>query len=239
MNSQQPKLGAAFRDGQLVMIEDVESGLACGCVCPACGTQLVARKGQVRLHHFAHHNAKPCEYGAEMIAVCLADWILRETMKFNVPPIYSMPKCILSPLKTLELEELVIGNPFESPIPDLLLRDKEGNRLIVQVRINHEAEQGKILRIGEEGCSAVEVRVPRCELLSAEEIRKVVVGNVGSKYWLFNREAAIERYLHHNAPDGLGRGYKFDEDYYGYFPGDLTCGNAPFPWLASATGGDS
>lgn len=123
MNSNQPKLGAAFRDGQLVMIEDVESGLACGCVCPACGTQLVARKGQIRLHHFAHHSAKPCEYGAEMIAVCLADWILREAMKFNVPPVYSMPKSILSPVGTLDVEELVIGSPFDSPIPDVLLRD--------------------------------------------------------------------------------------------------------------------
>lgn len=218
------------------MIEDVESGLACGCVCPACGTQLVARKGQVRLHHFAHHDTETCEYGAEMIAVHLAGWVLRETMKFNVPPVYAMPKFILSPVQTLTLKELVVGNPFDSPIPDVLLRDMNDNPLVVHVRITHEPEPRKILRVGEEGCSAVEVRVPRCELLSAKEIRKVVVGNVGSKYWLFNREAAIERYLHHNAPDGPGRSYKFNEAYYGYFPGGFTCGTTPFAWLASAAG---
>lgn len=33
------------RDGKTISIEEVESGLNCGCVCPACGEVLVAKKG--------------------------------------------------------------------------------------------------------------------------------------------------------------------------------------------------
>ena len=35
----------ALKEGQITSIADVESGLKCGCVCPACGEMLVAKKG--------------------------------------------------------------------------------------------------------------------------------------------------------------------------------------------------
>lgn len=34
----------AIKDGAGISIEDVDSGLKCGCVCPACGEPLVAKK---------------------------------------------------------------------------------------------------------------------------------------------------------------------------------------------------
>jgi hypothetical protein len=40
--------------GQIRFINDVPSGAACACFCAACGSPLVARKGTVKVHHFAH-----------------------------------------------------------------------------------------------------------------------------------------------------------------------------------------
>jgi len=40
--------------GKLVSINEVARGLACDCVCPGCGTELVAKQGDVNLWHFAH-----------------------------------------------------------------------------------------------------------------------------------------------------------------------------------------
>lgn len=45
------------RDGKIIMIEDIspeERGLKCKCVCPSCKDRLMARLGEVRVHHFAH-----------------------------------------------------------------------------------------------------------------------------------------------------------------------------------------
>ena len=41
-------------------MDEVARGLACGCTCPDCGGALVAKKGALRTHHFAHHRQSAC-----------------------------------------------------------------------------------------------------------------------------------------------------------------------------------
>ncbi|GDY26420.1 hypothetical protein AHAT_23100 [Agarivorans sp. Toyoura001] len=45
------------KGGQIVHIRDVERGLDCNCVCPGCGSTLIAKKGEVNIHHFAHYDS--------------------------------------------------------------------------------------------------------------------------------------------------------------------------------------
>ena len=48
--------------GRMVNVADVPRGKACGCRCPGCDARLVARKGRIRQHHFAHLAPAPaCE----------------------------------------------------------------------------------------------------------------------------------------------------------------------------------
>lgn len=53
----------ALKNGKTVHISEVESGLKCECICPACGEALIARKGKKVIHHFAHKSTEECEYG--------------------------------------------------------------------------------------------------------------------------------------------------------------------------------
>lgn len=46
--------GLETRTGELVDVSDVPSGKGCGCICPSCKTQLIARKGDINDWHFAH-----------------------------------------------------------------------------------------------------------------------------------------------------------------------------------------
>ncbi|KAB7726691.1 hypothetical protein F5984_23990 [Rudanella paleaurantiibacter] len=41
-------------DGELLHISEAARDDACGCFCPHCGTPLAAKKGKVKVHHFAH-----------------------------------------------------------------------------------------------------------------------------------------------------------------------------------------
>lgn len=55
-------IDAAGRDRDA---SEVERGLRCGCRCPACGGAVVARQGEIRAPHFAHHSRRECVHALE------------------------------------------------------------------------------------------------------------------------------------------------------------------------------
>ena len=52
-------------DGKSVHVSEVPQGLECDCVCSKCNGRLVAKKGYVNRHHFAHMELKDCMYQGE------------------------------------------------------------------------------------------------------------------------------------------------------------------------------
>lgn len=70
--------------GRMRGIDEVEQGLACNCVCPECGSPLVARKGAVRVHHFAHQGAR-CTTGAETALHRMAKQIVADERRLVLP----------------------------------------------------------------------------------------------------------------------------------------------------------
>ena len=54
-----------IREGKLVTINDVQSGLSGECVCPQCKEPLIARKGFNKIHHFAHYKGSHCNGSLE------------------------------------------------------------------------------------------------------------------------------------------------------------------------------
>ena len=59
-------------DGRLVRASEVPAGLGCACFCPACGTPLVARRGGMRIAHFAHAVDRACALAHETMLHKLA-----------------------------------------------------------------------------------------------------------------------------------------------------------------------
>jgi hypothetical protein len=54
------RLVHAEKNGRLVRVSDVPAGRACGCACPVCRQTVMARKGPVLRHHFAHAGSGGC-----------------------------------------------------------------------------------------------------------------------------------------------------------------------------------
>lgn len=59
-------------------VSEVPRGKACDCFCAACHGHLVARQGEVRVHHFAHADRKECRQALEASLYGMAIEILRE-----------------------------------------------------------------------------------------------------------------------------------------------------------------
>ncbi|WP_156731411.1 hypothetical protein [Photobacterium phosphoreum] len=57
--------GLQLESNELVDVDDVDKGRKCGCICPSCKSALIARQGDVNIHHFSHVKSdvvKECEY---------------------------------------------------------------------------------------------------------------------------------------------------------------------------------
>ncbi len=72
-------------DGRLAHVAEVRRGLACGCRCPACGSALVARRGEVRVPHFAYHAARECAGAWETTLHLLAREVLLGARRVLLP----------------------------------------------------------------------------------------------------------------------------------------------------------
>ncbi len=79
-----------LRDGKIVMIEDLyedEKGLACNCICPACEDKLIARMGNINIHHFSH-SGKGCEKeNAFLVGIYSLVKEIIDSEKITLPPL--------------------------------------------------------------------------------------------------------------------------------------------------------
>jgi len=78
-------LGYGNKEGELVHISEVETGLACGCECPNCGERLIAKKGEVNEHHFAHDHNSDCMGATESALHLLAKEVISQSRELFIP----------------------------------------------------------------------------------------------------------------------------------------------------------
>lgn len=74
--------------GAIRFVADVPRGLACGCTCPGCGSPLVAKRGEVKVWHFAHEadQERPeCLVGATNLLRRLAIELLQASPHISLP----------------------------------------------------------------------------------------------------------------------------------------------------------
>lgn len=76
-----------LREGKLVDINTVESGLKCGCVCPSCSRPFVAYKGRILKPHFKHKASASCNFSFETALHYLAKEIIAEKKYLDLPDI--------------------------------------------------------------------------------------------------------------------------------------------------------
>jgi hypothetical protein len=81
------KLPFAKYNGDLIHISEVVSGRQKDCLCPECEQSLIARKGNIRTHHFAHGKGVTCslESAIHKIAKELIYLSIREALDAGTP----------------------------------------------------------------------------------------------------------------------------------------------------------
>lgn len=191
------RLPYGLRENALLHISQVDSGLACGCVCPRCSSPLVARKATRREHHFAHHASDSCRYATETALHLAAKDILDRLRVIRLPAVRIEFKSNrsaheIAPAQMYEIDSVRIEQRVDGLVPDLIARI--GNRdLFIEVYVTHPVDSNKLQRIRDLRVSAVEIDLsdaPRDMPMDA--IAELVVNGIDNKRWIFNAREQAE-----------------------------------------------
>ncbi|WP_303924866.1 competence protein CoiA family protein [Draconibacterium sediminis] len=211
-----------LKNGEIVSIDQVESGLKCDCFCPACNGRLIARKGTEKQHHFAHYKSDDCGKGTETILHKLSKEIISNAKTFTTPALKLGDSDITIFEETeIQIDNVKLEHRLGDIIPDIIIESK-GKELLVEITVTHELCFPKTRTITEKGFATIEIFVQELitELYSSGDL--FLKSNIfqdellsGTKYkrWIFNPKVdKVKRELKNNYAIRLERKtIKFDE----------------------------
>lgn len=184
-------------NGQFVSINNVVSkGLGCGCVCPNCKQQLVAKiKGDKRKPHFAHYNPQhgfDKQKCYEHTMHILAKNILEEGLSIMLPSLDCIPSKRIG-FKEVEKEE---RNDSKDLQPDIVGITEEGKRIAIEIKYSHAVDTIKLHKIIENRLTCMEVDISKCNM-DKNELQKFLCESDKDREWLNNpdyEDKIIEHY---------------------------------------------
>lgn len=191
------ELPYGLRDGRLVHISEVSSGLECGCYCPACGCRLVARKGVSMAHHFAH-SGTACAHGMETILHLAAKETVTKCGGVWIPHVsIGWPSrnggIYISPRKFISLSRIELEFKCQGIVPDIL-GFHQGVPLAIEIFVTHKVDDIKKMKIKEGGISTFEIDLSFLKGdFRIEELSDIVIEK-GKRKWLYNSYSAAIRY---------------------------------------------
>lgn len=185
--------GLRERDGLLVSVNDVERGLQENVVCPSCQTPLVARKGKVKIPHFAHHNGADCSTGLQTVLHMRAKEIIAEAKSIFVPghsiklPCFRRKEFDIITPQEVKLDDVRLEPRLDNIIPDIVAKAR-GRELIIEIRVSHAVEESKLELIKSKNLSAIEVDLSdlHAKGYDDEVLRERLIEKDVRKKWLYS-----------------------------------------------------
>lgn len=182
-------------DGTLAHVADVVSGLACGCICLGCGTPLVARKGKVKVHHFAHHADRACAGAWESTLHLLAKEVIAAARSISLPQAVAVHGHLFEHVAAARTFAYDAADPelrMGAITPDIVLHGG-GRSLLVEVHVTHPAEDAKLEELRLRKLPAIEIDLSKVPRHAPREHHADLILRAAPRKWLFNGkiEAAV------------------------------------------------
>lgn len=195
-----------LKEGRMLRVQEVATGLACGCICPACGHALVAKAkdSNFRRPHFAHYRDADCRAGFETSIHKAAKQLIANQLRLFLPEWDGEPDMPNPPMLQDAVGFNHLGRPVEYPvrnmilvnaslevargdyIPDVTATDEEGE-LLIEIRFSHAVEALKRRRVQADGVRMLEIDLSRMTLnqaLDTEVFSQEVLDNPKNRLWL-------------------------------------------------------
>lgn len=194
-----------LRNGRLFEPLQVEAGLRCGCVCPGCGTLLIAKHalGGPITPHFAHASSAPCRGSLESALHLAAKQLIEERRVLYLPPLVVVVEAAGQLTPVLQRSALLRQGGVASLAtvrteqslgairPDLVVTH-QGGELLVEVAYTHFVDDVKLQRIKNLGIGALEVDISDLKTLDFESLSSRLFGATPHSAWLFHPDSAAK-----------------------------------------------
>lgn len=196
---------AVDRDGRILHVSEVDRGRACQCVCAACNSAVVAKKGTRNAWHFAHDFSASCATAAETalhraIKQVIADGDVIAVPELVVEATATYNGHTKSAQKALAGRRASYSSPrLEVRIADIVadaVVSASGRDLIIEVAVTHRVDDDKRAKIAQTGLSAMELEawcIPRD--VDWHKLRAFVRDSFSNRIWLHNLREPVQRQL--------------------------------------------
>lgn len=189
-------------DGRLHHIDSVANGLKCNCVCPECGTKLVANQGdrKKKAHHFSHYSATSCD--GESILHLAAKQAIEDAVKSKQPlftpfiegachGIDAFNKEVSVPwkvsYKNLVLTKAQQETIFTGLITDVLVEtERKPGLLAVEIFVTHKKDDIDTGKYTALGLDCIEIDLSECKWnINGEELSEQVLQRAPRR-WVYS-----------------------------------------------------
>lgn len=169
----------------LVNIQQVERGLACNCTCFECGEVVIARKGEINEHHFAHaSNKESCTINLESVLHKYAKEVILESLGLMLP---ALPNS----------DDEAAWWSFDKVLPEFslgLIRPDlvayfDGEPILIEIAVTHFIDQDKLKKIETFKAKCLEINLSNLFKSEIEipsiEAKKQILENLDNRKWIY------------------------------------------------------
>lgn len=204
MHTSNNKIPFGLMNGVLMGISEVQSGLACGCVCPACQRKLQANKGQKISHYFSHDPSKDsnvCESAFETSIHLMAKQILSEEGVALFPELLvketqpdkngdSHEESEVVTKKTLmKFNQVELERRLDNIRPDIIAY-QGSTAYLIEIAVTHFCDSEKVQRIRKKNIYAIELDLSKVTYeITKEDLKQLIIDKIDNKKWLSNPDA--------------------------------------------------
>ena len=178
-------------ENKLVHISEVASGKKCNCKCPACNTPLIAKKGNIKIPHFAHESTETCEYGFETSLHMAAKEVLAKAKSMYLPEVTYEFKGLHRKkeiCKGIEfcIDRVELESKTGSIVPDIILYSGD-EKIFVEIFVTHKIDEYKYQKIKELNISTLEIDLSNYRnSITMNELEEMLIGNSKNKHWVYH-----------------------------------------------------
>ncbi len=186
------KLPFGLKNGILLSINDVERGLACDCICPSCKSKLIAKKGDSKIHHFAHYSVESCSTSIETALHLAAKEIIEKEKYFVIPPLKienpnsNFEKISLFESRKISFTDVRLEVSLSDIKPDLIIYIGE-KKLMIEIAVTHFVDKEKYEKIKLKNISTIEVDLKSLkDGFTYQDLKRMVLDSINNKEWIYN-----------------------------------------------------